>query len=134
MAHQTKSFVKQHIDNKSHQRNKETFEKREAKRKASTAAECNVPAKMQRVTTLKQPLLAHVVNIAAAKYDIADETTTELFQNFPGSNRLLESSSKKLHILSSTFSHIFRIIFMAPPSHNPPPPAMCLCILASLTP
>ena len=29
---------------------------------------------MQRVTTLKQPLLAHVVNTAAARYDIADDT------------------------------------------------------------
>ena len=74
MAHKTKSSVKQHIDHKSHQRNQETFEKREAKRKVSATAECNIPAKMQRVATLKQPLLAHVVNSAAAKYNIADDT------------------------------------------------------------
>ena len=74
VAHETKSLVKLHIDNKSRQRNREAFAKREAKRKASTAAECNIPAKMQHVTTLKQPSPAHVVNTTAAKYNIADDT------------------------------------------------------------
>ena len=49
-------------------------ERQSERRVLLLAAECDILAKMQRVTMQKQPLLAHVVNSAMAKYDIAGNT------------------------------------------------------------
>ena len=73
VAHQTKSFVASHLTRRCHIAGKAHIAKQKAKKEAVAKQKDEEVVAMQRVSTLRQPTLGHVVSYHAERFAVQDD-------------------------------------------------------------
>ena len=73
VAHQTKSFVASHLTRQCHIAGKAHIAKQKAKKEAVAKQKDEEVVAMQRVSTLRQPTLGHVVSYHAERFAVQDD-------------------------------------------------------------
>ena len=73
VAHQTKSFVASHLTRQCHIAGKTHIAKQQAKKEAVAKQKDEEVVAMQRVSTLRQPTLGHVVSCHAERFAVQDD-------------------------------------------------------------